>query len=36
MQLYVRLMIKVKMGLPESFKVGWYPYKITAGSRHLN
>ena len=23
--LYVRLTIKVKMGVPESFKVGWYP-----------
>ena len=25
--LYVRLTIKVKMGIPESFKVGWYPPK---------
>ena len=33
--LYVRLMIKVKVGIPESFKVGWYPHKIT-GSSHLN
>ena len=32
--LYVRLMIKVKVGIPESFKVGWYPHKIT-GSSHL-
>ena len=32
--LYVRLTIKVKMGIPESFKVGWYPHKIT-GSSHL-
>ena len=32
--LYVRLMIKVKVGIPESFKVGWYPPKIT-GSSHL-
>ena len=27
--LYVRLTIKVKLGIPESFKVGWYPHKIT-------
>ena len=33
--LYVRLAIKVKVGIPESFKVGWYPHKIT-GSSHLN
>ena len=33
--LYVRLTIKVKVGIPESFKVGWYPHKIT-GSSHLN
>ena len=26
--LYVRLMIKVKVKIPESFKVGWYPHKI--------
>ena len=32
--LYVRLTIKVKVGIPESFKVGWYPPKIT-GSSHL-
>ena len=25
--LCVRLMIKVKVGIPESFKVGWYPPK---------
>ena len=33
--LCVRLMIKVKVGIPESFKVGWYPPKKT-GSSHLN
>ena len=34
--LYVRLItIKEKVGIPESFKVGWYPHKIT-GSSHLN
>ena len=33
--LYVRLTIKIKVGIPESFKVGWYPYKIT-GSSSLN
>ena len=33
--LYVRLTIKVKVGIPESFKAGWYPYKITRWS-HLN
>ena len=33
--LYVRLTIKVKVGIPESFKVGWYPHKITWSS-HLN
>ena len=27
--LYVRLAIKVKVGILESFKVGWYPHKIT-------
>ena len=27
--LYVRPTIKVKVGIPESFKVAWYPYKIT-------
>ena len=25
--LCVRLPIKVKVGIPESFKVGWYPHK---------
>ena len=25
----------VKVGIPESFKLGWYPHKIT-GSSHLN
>ena len=28
------LTIKVKVGIPESFKVGWYPLKKT-GSSHL-
>ena len=32
--LYVRLTIIVKVGIPESFKVGWYPHNIT-GSSHL-
>ena len=32
---YVRLTIKVKVEIPESFKVGWYPHKKT-GSSHLN
>ena len=32
--LYVRFMIKVKLGIPASFKVGWYPHKIS-GSSHL-
>ena len=32
--LCVRLTIKVKVEIPESFKVGWYPPKKT-GSRHL-
>ena len=32
--LYVRLMIKVKVGIPETLKVGWHPHKIT-GSSHL-
>ena len=32
--LYVRLTIKVKVGIPPCFKVGWYPHKIT-GSSHL-
>ena len=34
-KLYVRLRIKVKVGILGSFKVGWYPHKIT-GSSHLN
>ena len=33
--LYVRLTINLKVGIPESFKVGWYPLKKT-GSSHLN
>ena len=33
--LYVRLTIKVEVGIRESFKVGRYPHKIT-GSSHLN
>ena len=33
--LKMRLTIKVKVGIPESFKVGWYPHKIT-GSSHVN
>ena len=33
--LCVRLTIKVKVGIPESFKVGWYPPKKT-GASHLN
>ena len=32
--LCVTLTIKVKVGIPESFKVGWYRPKIT-GSSHL-
>ena len=32
--LCVRLTIKVKVGIPESFKVGWYPRKKT-GSSHF-
>ena len=32
--LCVRLTIKVKVGIPESFKVGWYLPKKT-GSSHL-
>ena len=32
--LCVKLTIKVKVGIPESFKVGWYPPKKT-GSSHL-
>ena len=31
--LYVRLTIKVKVGIPESVKVGWHPHKT--GSSHL-
>ena len=34
--LYVRLTIKVKVGIPESFKVGWYAHKITGSSRLKN
>ena len=26
--------IKVRVGIPKNFKVGWYPHKIT-GSSHL-
>ena len=33
--LYVRLTIKVKVGIPESFKVGWYPHKITSSISSL-
>ena len=32
--LCVRRTIKEKVGIPESFKVGWYPLKKT-GSSHL-
>ena len=32
---YVRLTIKVKVWIPESFKVGWCRHKIT-GLSHLN
>ena len=32
--LCVRLTIKVKVGIPESFKVGWYPPQKTRSS-HL-
>ena len=32
--LCVRLTIKVKVGIPESFKLGWYPPEKT-GSSHL-
>ena len=32
--LCVKLTIKVKVGIPESFKVGWYPSQKT-GSSHL-
>ena len=31
--LYVSLTIKLKVGIPESFKVGWYPHKITGSSQ---
>ena len=34
--LCVRLTIKVKVGMPESFKVGWYPPKKTLGRVTLN
>ena len=30
--LYVKLTIKVKEGIPESFKVGWYLHKITGSN----
>ena len=30
--LYARLTIKVKAGIPESFKVGWYRHKITGST----
>ena len=33
--LYVRFTMKVKVGIPESFKLGWYSHKIT-GSSHPN
>ena len=34
--LCVRLTIKVKVGMPESFKVGWYPPpQKETGSSHL-
>ena len=33
--LYVRLKVKVKVGIPESLKVEWYSHKIN-GSSHLN
>ena len=33
--LCVRLTIKVKVGIPESFKVGWYPPQKKTGSSHL-
>ena len=33
--LCVRLTIKVKVGIPESFKVGWYPPKKKTGSSDL-
>ena len=35
--LCVRLTIKVKVGIPESFKIGWYPPpQKKTGSSHLN
>ena len=38
--LYVKLTIKVKVGIQENFKVGWYPppphKKKKTGSSHLN
>ena len=34
--LCVRLTIKVKVGKPESFKVGWYPPQKKTGSSHLD
>ena len=34
--LCVRLTIKVKVGIPESFKVVWYPPQKKTGSSHLN
>ena len=33
--LCVRLTIKVKVGIPERFKVGWYPPPKKTGSSHL-
>ena len=30
--IFFRLTIKVKVGIPETFKVGWYPHKITGSS----
>ena len=33
--LCVILTIKVKVGIPESFKVGWYPPQKKTGSSHL-
>ena len=33
-RVFFRLTIRVKVGMPESFKVGWYPPKKT-GSSHL-
>ena len=31
--LYLRLTIKVKVGIPQSFKAGWYPQKMTGSSQ---